>query len=776
MRLNQYRCMQHTILSLLFLILLNIPLSAQIAVGQWRDHLPYRNGSMVADAGSLVYYAAEDGLISYLKEDGEISRLSKVTGLSDIGYAGIAFSSANNTLVIAYRNTNLDLIQNNSIINIPDIRDKQILGNKSLNNIHLEGDFAYLACGFGIVVLDMVRKEIKETYYIGPLGTAVNVFDISATSTELVACTELGLFRAPKTGVNLADFSNWQRYDELPVGSYNAATFFDGRLYANLSNAVRDTVYVLNNGQWQYHDTISASPMVRMESTAMRLLLIRQNGTYEYNNTLGPERLVLGYGNDYALPSHATVDADRIMWVADRQQGLVRIRPNYDHQYIGVNGPSNKSSFAISVWDNRCYVASGGFTVTLTNQFNPFGYYTYQNNAWQNVSVFDHPETAGIRDYVNVLADPFDSKRVYATSWGGGLLEYYNNELVARYDTSNSTLRPRAGTDNNLLVSGLAMERSRTLWITGAESGQLLYAKAGDGTWHSFGFNVIGNITLGEIAIDNVGQKWVVLPRGAGLLVFNDNGTLANKTDDKAIRLTQMVGNGNLSSITTTCVTADLNGQIWVGTDNGVSVFFSPGNVFSGNNFDSQRILVEQDGYFQYLLENERVTTIQVDGANRKWIGTEGAGAFLMSADGTNEILHFNKDNSPLFSNSITSIGIDHLSGEVYFGTANGLLSYRGSATYGMPEFEKELVYAFPNPVRHDYTGPVAIKGLVRDADVKITDSSGRTIFTTRAEGGQAIWDGRSLGGNRATSGVYLVFASDIEGNETFVTKILFIQ
>jgi hypothetical protein len=776
MRLNPYRCMQHTVLSLLFLILLNIPLSAQIAVGQWRDHLPYRNGNMVADAGDLVYYAAEDGLISYHKEDGEVTRISKVTGLSDIGYSAISFSSSNNTLVIAYRNTNLDLIQNQSIINIPDIRDKQILGNKSINNIHLEGDFAYLACGFGIVVLDIVRKEIKETYYIGPQGAAVNVYDISATPTEFVACTELGVFHAPKTGVNLSDFSNWQRYDQIPAGRYNAATFFDGRLYANLSSSLRDTVYVMNNGQWSYHDTSSTSPMVRMESTAMRLLLIRQNGTYEYNTNLGAERLVLGYGNNYALPAHATVDADRIMWVADRQQGLVRIRPNYDFEYIGVNGPSSKSSFAISVWDNRCYVASGGFTVTLTNQFNPFGYYTYQNNTWQNVSVFDDPQTAELRDIVNVLADPFDSRRVYATSWGGGLLEYYDNELVARYDTSNSTLRPRAGTANSLLVYGLAMERNRTLWVTGAESGQLLYAKAGDGSWHSFGFNVIGNITLGEVAIDNLGQKWVVLPRGAGLLVFNDNGTLTNKTDDKALRLSQNIGNGNLASITTTCVTTDLNGQVWVGTDNGVSVFFSPGNVFSGNNFDSQRILVEQDGYFQYLLENERVTTIQVDGANRKWIGTEGAGAFLMSADGTKQIMHFNKDNSPLFSNNITSIGIDHLSGEVYFGTANGLLSYRGTATYGVPEFDKEQVYAFPNPVRHDYAGPIAIKGLVRDADIKITDASGRTIYTTRAEGGQAIWDGRSLGGNRATTGVYLVFASDTEGNETFVSKILFIQ
>jgi hypothetical protein len=175
-------------------------------------------------------------------------------------------------------------------------------------------------------------------------------------------------------------------------------------------------------------------------------------------------------------------------------------------------------------------------------------------------------------------------------------------------------------------------------------------------------------------------------------------------------------------------------------------------------------------------LENEGVTAIAVDGANRKWLGTSNAGVFLMSEDGTEEILHFTQVNSPLFSDEITSLGIDHLSGEVFIGTEKGIISYKSTATWGTPEFVKEDVYAYPNPVEPDYEGPIAIKGLVRDADVKITDAAGNVVYATTAEGGQAIWNGNKQSGGRAKSGVYLVFASNEDGKETFVTKVLFIN
>jgi ligand-binding sensor domain-containing protein len=219
-------------------------------------------------------------------------------------------------------------------------------------------------------------------------------------------------------------------------------------------------------------------------------------------------------------------------------------------------------------------------------------------------------------------------------------------------------------------------------------------------------------------------------------------------------------------------VVKDKEGSIWIGTNKGVAVIYNPGNVFSGGNFDAQKIIIQQDGYNQYLLETENVTSIAVDGANRKWFGTYSGGVFLMSPDGTKQILNFNMNNSPLLSNSVMSIAIDDLTGEVFFATDKGIISYRGDATEATAECNN--YYVFPNPVRHEYNGPIAIRGLVENADVKISDVAGNVVYHTKANGGEAIWHGKNFKGERAQTGVYLVYVTNEDGSQTCITKMLF--
>jgi hypothetical protein len=301
--------------------------------------------------------------------------------------------------------------------------------------------------------------------------------------------------------------------------------------------------------------------------------------------------------------------------------------------------------------------------------------------------------------------------------------------------------------------------------------------RASDGVWQSFNLGALAfgasRTEAGEVIIDRAGQKWI-LGRGSNLIVFNDNYTIGNTADDRARILSNKIGNGNLPGNRVLSFAADRDGEIWVGTDEGVAVFYSPENVFSGYNFDAQQVLVEYGGYVQYLLEAEAVTAIAVDGANRKWFGTDRAGIFLMSDDGTEQIHHFTEDNSPLISNSITDIAINHKTGEVFIGTDKGIVSYKADATSGGESNQDVVVY--PNPVREGYTGPIAIKGLVTDADVKITNISGSLVYATKAEGGQAVWSGNDFSGRRAQTGVYLVFISNEDGSETVVAKILFIN
>ena len=257
-------------------------------------------------------------------------------------------------------------------------------------------------------------------------------------------------------------------------------------------------------------------------------------------------------------------------------------------------------------------------------------------------------------------------------------------------------------------------------------------------------------------------------------MVFDDNGTPLDQTDDQAKSLSDSPGNGNLPSLFVGAIAEDLDGEIWIGTEKGPAVFYSPSSIFTGNNFDCRQILIEQDGNVQILLETESITAIAIDGGNRKWLGTANNGVFLLSSDGTEQIHHFTSENSPLLNNSIYSISLDHLSGEVFFGTDLGIVSYRSDALAPYDPVEELTVY--PNPVRQDYFGPIAISGMASNSDVKITDSGGNAVNQIISEGGQAIWDGTDFNGNRVNTGVYFIFASDQTGQNKASGKVLIVK
>jgi ligand-binding sensor domain-containing protein len=285
---------------------------------------------------------------------------------------------------------------------------------------------------------------------------------------------------------------------------------------------------------------------------------------------------------------------------------------------------------------------------------------------------------------------------------------------------------------------------------------------------------MINALNIGDIIIARNGFKWVTLPRGSGIYVLDDNNTPDNFSDDHSEKLNIMDGNTMVSR--TLSVAEDLDGNIWVGTDQGPFVYYNPDKVFEGQSTASRiKIPRKNDpGYADYMLKNEVITAIAVDGANRKWIGTAGSGAYLLSADGTEELKHFDEQNSPILSNSVISLAVDNKTGEVWFGTSKGIQSYRSNATEGGNEFSK--IYSFPNPVRENFTGSVTITGLVRDTEVKITDISGNLVYETMSTGGQASWNLQNYRGTRVSTGVYLVFCSNSDGTQAAVTKILVIH
>ena len=358
------------------------------------------------------------------------------------------------------------------------------------------------------------------------------------------------------------------------------------------------------------------------------------------------------------------------------------------------------------------------------------------------------------------------------------MIEFQGTRYLKRYDQFNSSLQTALPADpypNYVRIGGMAFDSENNLWVTNSLVGKPLSVFKTDGSWESFELDGIQSSNdIGNIVITENDDLWMIIPRGNDLFVRKADGS-----DERHLQVVSYFNNGSNEIFNrmndSYAIAVDLEGAVWVGTSGGVAVYYDPGKIWENDPFyASQPGLDLDDGIYHPLLESEMVTAIAVDGANRKWIGTKNSGVFLISEDGQQEIENFNESNSPLLSGSVSSIAVNDKTGEVFFGTPEGIISYRGTATAGHGDYAD--VYAFPNPVRPDYDGDIVITGLVEDTDIKITDISGNLVHQTTSLGGQATWNGKNLNGNRVSTGVYMVFGNDKKGEKTFTTKILFIH
>jgi len=769
----------------LFVFLFSIGLSGmsqETPIGQWRDALPYYQVISVAEADNYIYAATPYAIFYLDRDDNSVQRMTKINGLSDIGITAIEYNDQTGTIVLTYSNANIDLINNYMVTNISDIKRKQILGNKTINSIYCHEKFAYLACGFGIVVLDLIKEEIRDTYYIGPEGSPINVLSVTSDSQDTIwAATELGIYKAYIKDPNLINFAAWELDTRMDTTmTYNTITSLGDQVFVNKSRTThnKDTVYIHKDGNWSSWSPGVSNTIHKLRSMYNNLIITYNYFVYVFDQNLETVAHIWSYYPSTPYPLDAIQGKDNWIWIGDTYAGLIAYNMNEDYfQWYDLSGPLTANAFSMTTRGDDLLIAPGGRDGSYVPLYYHGQIYKFDNANWTNYSAWTIQSMSGINDIVSVTIDPYDPKRFYAGTWGKGLLEFYDNDFVNRYGTWNSTLGHHSASDTgDIRVGGTAFDNNGNLWISTSHTNNCLSLKRGN-AWKGFTITKVQESDLGQMIIDKYDQKWIVMRYGNmnpnSILVFTDNGTPDNPNDDLSKKLNSTVGHGNIPGTIVFAIAEDKDGEIWIGTEKGVAVFYSPENVFSGQNFDAQRILVEYGGYYQYLLENEIVTAIAVDGSNRKWIGTDRSGVFLFSEDGTQEIHHFTEDNSPLFSNRITSLTIN-ANGDVFMGTDKGVISYRGSATEGGET--NEDVYAFPNPVKNGYDGYIGIKGLVTNAQIRITDIGGRIVYSTKAEGGQAIWNGKNLSGKRVKTGVYLVFASDEKGKEKVVTKILFIN
>jgi len=746
-------------------------LEAQVALGEWRAHLPYHFAEKVMLYEDKVFCSSTGGLFYYNLSDNSVETISKADGLSDNGIAVMEYYPEKQVAMLVYEDANIDLLKGDDIINIPDIMKKQIPGDKQVYDILFQGNKAYLSTGFGIVVVDIERYEITETYYIGENGDQVRVNQLATDGTYFYAATESGIMRAETSNPYLIDYNSWEKVSDVPYpdGFYKGVVYYSNRLFLIYQNDLMevDEIYYYD-GTWK-----SLSEVANTSCYEVRIsndqLVFTLDGVIKIMN----EDFLFVREYESGSPKSAFLHEDGSIWVADNGRGLVEVEAGTGaEKVIAPNGPYYSLAYRMASAGGILYCVPGGVTTTYNNTFRLASVMRFKDELWRSNINTDR------RDFIALAVDPEDPNHVFAASWGYGLVEYSDNTPVAFYDESNSTLRSIIPDANYIRIGGLAFDSEGNLWMTNTGVAEPISVLKKDGSWKSY---KVGDIlastggALGEIVIAENDQIWGIIPKGGGLFALDFNGTLDDETDDTYKLVNVEDENGKVITNEVFSMAEDLNGNLWLGTNQGILVYYSPENLFTNGSIIAQEILVPRDdGYGDILLKTEKITSIEVDGSNRKWIGTADGGAFLVSSNGINQIYNFNTSTSPILSNSITDICVDGKSGEVFFGTDKGIISFKGDATDGASEFSN--VKVFPNPVREDYSGPISITGLLAETIVKITDMGGNLVNELESSGGLAVWDGNDLHGNRVATGVYLVFLVNKVPTKAHVTKILFIH
>lgn len=740
-----------------FLFISNFLFSQEIPLGTWRTHLSYQDIQTIALAADRVYAASENGLFYYDIPTSSLETTTTIEGLSETRITALNYHEATQSLIIGYDNGNIDILQNDELQNLPTLSVSEQPGEKRIQQITFKENFAYLSTPIGLFEIDMIRREIRSSFQnIATGGEQVNIYASAFANDSLFVATSRGILRAAfNQNLNLQDFQNWTIFEAvsgIPNETIKFLTSVNDSIFIGVEN---DGIYQYNfQNQWEQLADISVTTLNFLKNdkeklaigTGNTLLLREENGN------------ITTISDDLLLEVHDfQSDAQGRFWFGDIQNGLVR-NQNASFENFLPNGTGNIAVWNLSLTNNDLIATSGGYTSTntLAPLDRDFGFYEFSEGTWTN---FD----ATNLNALDIVDAAFDSsnRNLYLASFQNGLLtrDSENNFQII----TNSPLRESSDTTTS--VTALNLDRNNNLWLCNPNTlGQVIHQRQMDGTWESFTALNANFLDPVDILIENfTDYKWILAnPNGiSGIWVLDSD-------QNRSRLLNTEFDNGNINGSKILCLEQDLDGQIWVGTNEGISVFVNPSQAFT-SSFNATSPIFDA----RPLLRSEEVNAIAIDGGNRKWIATN-SGVWLFNPDGTELVFNFNEDNSPLLSNIILDIVILPETGEVFFATDKGIISFRGDATIAQNSFQ--TVEVFPNPVRPDFTGLVGISGLAENSNVKITDISGKLIFETQANGGTATWDIQDYNGQRAQTGIYLIFSTKIDGSEVLVSKIAVIE
>lgn len=757
--------MRNRILFFTFLFFHLIQMKAQDFSESWTGYFSYNTITAVSKSNTKIYAAAQNSVFSYELATNETETLSSINGLTGSTISAIHYSENTGVLFVGYASGVIDIVRaDGTVSTVVAIRDKPVIlpTEKIINSFSEFENTLYIATGFGISLFDISRFEFDDSYFIGDNGARLNIVQTAIYDGYIYAASPMGgLRRALAAAQNLIDFNNWE--------TVSASSWLGIQtLQDDLFGIKGDQTLLQYDGN--IFNTIAAfeSVPLLLEASANLLTITFQDRVLIYNSA-GVLATSINTLAEYPGTYNTALAVDGQIYLGTQSNGLLITSENNTASALQIlpDGPSRNDPFNIEAAPGQLWVVYGDYSST----YNPFPLkqrgisHLTEENGWYNIPFEELLNTNSI---TNITYNPADDSQVFMSSYNAGLLEISEEIPVQLYDETNSGLSDVSINPTDVRINGAAFDRNGTLWMTNSLVENALARKTG---------TQIEGISIADILpdFDQVnGYSELVIGR-LGTIYFgsSNRGLIAYDLDGDSFQLLN-AERSNLPSDNVQTLAIDANGTLWIGTTLGLRILVNPAQVFENPEVQTQPVIIEENRVAVELLNDQVIQTITVDGNNNKWVGTVNSGVFQFSPNGQETLQQFNRSNSPLPSNTIQDISIDNESGEVYFATSLGLVSFSGTAVSAQETLENARV--FPNPVRPNFNGQVTIDGLTDRANVKITDLNGNLVYEEVSQGGSIQWDTTAFGRYQVRSGVYFILITAEDAVETKIVKLMIIR
>ena len=749
----------------------------QFSLGQqsnqmWKGYFSYNEIVDVESASNEVFASTQNALFSQVIASSNLNIYNSITGLKPDVISTIHHSESFNKTFVGNKN-GLILIQNSdgSVTTKVDVIEEVPVppNKKKINDFYEFNGRLYVATDYGLSVIDVATSEFITTYFIGTAGEETEVLQTTVLNNEIYAVTRsFGIRKANINNPNLFDFSQWQTFD---TSFWTGIVTFNNQLVATNTNA---RTYSYNGASFQEilnHNQIG----LKLKTNGNELIITTQNNIY----VLGQSFNIMAHITqipDLNVKFTAATVVDEFIYIGTEKNGLFSTPITNPTVFTAMspNGPLQNYAFRVKKGKNKLCMVH----VDYSQQFNPYpldelGISTYTtDNSWQ---ILPYQDLLGAKSLSDIAINPSRSNEVFVTSYFSGMLKFQGEdvELLNNTNTGTNGLESLVVTGNpsyvDIRINSPAFDKEGNLWVTNGLVDKGIKVLRTNGQWQSYDLTgITANLATGRynsMAIDKNSTKWIAAYND-GVVAFNEN------YGNKFIVINQE--NANIPTSVVNCLAIDNRNQLWIGTMAGLRVLSSVDRFITETEIDVFPIIIQEGDLAQELFYQQPILDIAVDGANRKWVSIADGGVFLVSSNGQQTIYRFDKSNSPLPSNNILDIEIDGVSGEVFFVTDKGMVSFLGTST--KPSDSLGDVYVYPNPVRPNFVGTVKISGLTDKANIKITDIEGNLVYETTSSGGTIEWDTTAFGKYKVASGVYMIFVASEDGLDSTVKKVMIVR